>query len=502
MSAPNPAPGSGVAAIDQAIAAMQLGQGLTAIDILREIIAAAPPLGEQWATVVRLCGQLHDDDAALAAARRLRAAQPGGVPTAFILARALERTGRATEAVSVLEPAARAGELGFSELFQMSRMLMFAGQLDNACALARRLLQEQPGNPFVWARLAELKRFKVGDADIPRLVRLQPELAAASMQARAAGAWALAKAYVDINDDGLAAEMLGAAAAARRGVVQIDLDSIARSAQASLEAIAPEEFAGNGAGRNEGSRVIFILGPQRSGTTLVEQILGRHPAIGGGGELKFLWLMKPALGDFTAVPIASYLEKVREQRRGQDPWAEIRSRYFALADERFGPGARFTDKQLSNHLRLAVILKAFPGARIVRCRRDPLAIAWSCWRARFDEESWWNSDPAWIARHIAVYERLLDDWAARIPGLFIDLHYERLVSDPDAEIPLLLSACDLDDHPATRRPQDSARSVMTSSFLQVREPMDAGRIDAWRRFPIATGPLRQALAAEGLMVEA
>jgi hypothetical protein len=234
----------------------------------------------------------------------------------------------------------------------------------------------------------------------------------------------------------------------------------------------------------------------------VEQILSRHPEVEGGGELKFLGLMKHALGNFTRAPIATYLERMRRERPGMDAWAEIRRRYFALGDERFGVGANFTDKLLSNHLRLAVIRRAFHGARVIRCRRDPLDTAWSCWRAQFNEESSWNSSPVWIARHIAVYERLLDTWSERYPDWFINVDYEKLVADPEAQIPKLLKACGLADDAATRRPHESTRTVSTSSFAQVREPIHATRIGASRKFPIATRALREALEAEGLAFRA
>lgn len=478
--------------------AAQRGDGLAALGILRKMIAAPPLLGDRWADVARLCSKLLDDDAALAAARRLRAVVPTGTATAFILARALEETGRVAEAVSVLEPVARQGDLSLADLFSLSRMLMYAGRLDQARVLARRLLNEEPGNPFLWERIAQITNFAAGDPDIARLEQLQIELAGAAPRPRASGAWALAKAYVDLGDDSSAARMLDQAAAARRQVVRMELTSFADSAAASLEALPLEELSQRGPGANEDSRVIFVLGPQRSGTTLVQQILARHPAIAGGGELKFLGLMKHALGNFTKEPIAAYVRRVERIRPGTDPWEEIRRWYFALSDERFGTGARIVDKLLSNHLRLAVILRAFPGAPIIRCRRDPLDVAWSCWRADFNEQSWWNSDPAWIARYIAEYERLMDTWAERMPGLFINVEYERLVADPDAEIPKLLVACGLPDDPATRRPQESTRAVMTSSFLQVRAPINAGQVGAARRFPIATRGLREALEAEGL----
>ncbi len=476
--------------------AINRGEAWSGLAIIRRRLAEPAPLGDEWALVAKVCAELDDDDAALAAARRLWNEAPRKTSTAFILARALESTGRAAEAVALLEPGVRGGKLDAVELFHLSRMLMYAGRQDQALALTRRLLRDQPGNPYFWERVAMLKQFTAGDGDLVQLERLVAATANAPPAARASAAWALAKAYVDLTDDAGAERMLTATAAARREVARFDPESIAASAQASLGALAPNEPPRQPPGAGPESRVIFILGPQRSGTTLVDQILSRHPAIQGGGELKFMGVIRHALGDFTRRPVSAYLARRRQSHPDEDPWEEIRGRYLALGDERFGVDSRFTDKLLSNHLRLAVILRAFPQAPIIRCRRDPLDVAWSCWRAHFDWSSAWNSDPAWIARYVTAYDRLLDTWAARVPGLFVEVSYEKLVADPGAEIPRMLAACGLADDAATRKPEESTRAVMTSSFAQVRSPIHRERVGAAASFPIATRALREALEAE------
>jgi tetratricopeptide (TPR) repeat protein len=487
-------PGETLAA---ARAAAARGEGFAALDLLRAAIAAPRALGHQWAAVAQFCAELGDDDAALAAARRLWAELPKSVPTAFILARALEATGRAAEAAAVLAPAAQAGQLSLAELYRLAGMLMFAGRLEEAETLTRRLLRQDPGNASLWRRLAQLKTFAAGDADLDALHRLQGRLASEPPAVRAAAAWALAKALVDCGDDRAAAAALEQTAALRRQAMAFDLDSIEQAARASLDAIPLAELQ-DGAGDAASRRPIFVLGPPRSGTTLVEQILSRHPLVQGGGELKYLPMMRHVLGDFTRAPIEAWLARTRAERPGADPWAEIRRRYLALADERLGAGVRFTDKLLTNDLRLAVIRKAFPGAVVVRLRRDPLDVAWSCWRADFTAESAWQSDPVGIARFVRWYERVLDAWAERFPGWIVNVDYEHLVEDPEWEIPALLGACGLEDAPQTRRPHESPRAVSTSSFAQVRAPIDARRVGATRAFPAATHVLERALRAEGI----
>lgn len=481
--------------LNDATAAAERGDALAALDLVRRAASSPGKLAEHWAAAVRLCARLGDPDAALLAARRLWQETPASRETAFILARALEDTDRVAEAVAVLSPMAQAGQLGAGELLRLARLHLFSGQPELAQALCRRLLQADPWSPAIWAHLVQSKRFAQGDPDLGPLSELQKRVASGPPAARARAAWAWGKAMVDIGDDLAAGRALAAAAALRTRLAIIDEQSLQASWRNSADALPFEQL--EAAAGTAGERVTFILGPQRSGTTLVDQILASHPAVAGGGELTFLPLMRHALGDFTAAPLGNWLERQRAAGM-EDPWAPVRDRYLALGDERFGPGTRFSDKLLSNHYRLAVIRCAFPGARLIRVRRDPLEVAWSCWRADFPLELAWNASPQWLAGYIASYERIMTTWVARHPGWILEVDYASLVTDPDAQIARILRFCGLPDDPATRSPHLNPRSVSTSSFAQVREPIHTGSLHSARHFPLATAELRAALAAEGL----
>lgn len=488
-------PVTAASALSEAAAAAERGDALVALDMLRSAARSPQRVGEKWAAAVQLGAELGDPDAAVLAARRLLQETPRSRQTAFIAARALEETGRLDEAIALLAPMAGASLLGVTELLSLVRLHLFAGQPEFALALCRRLLKAEPWNPQVWEQLAQAKGFTAGDADLGPLAELQKKLVNAPFDARARAAWAWAKAMVDIGDDLAASRALDARAALRIRLARIDIESFVAGARNSLDAL-PREMLEAGSG-TAGDRVVFVLGPQRSGTTLVDQILTSHPAVAGGGELTFLPLLRHALGDFTATPVNAWLERQREAGL-PDPWAPLRDRYLALGDERFGHGARFNDKLLSNHYRLAVIRCAFPGARVIRLRRDPLDVAWSCWRANFPVESAWATSPDWLARYLASYEQVMDAWCARFPGWILEVDYARLVSEPDSEIRRILAYCGLPDHPATRSPHLNPRSVSTSSFAQVRQPIHTSRVGAASDFPIATASLREALAGQGL----
>jgi hypothetical protein len=433
-------------------------------------------LGAAWGVAVKLATQIGDDHAAVLAARRLFA-ETSGAAEGFALAQALVRAGQPGEAADLLLPMGKAGKLSADQKFRLARMLMLAGRLDEAQAHCRALLQQHADSPTLWECLAHTKRFAQGDVDIDRMRKVFERWTIANPAAHAAIAMALAKASVDAGDDVAADKYLEARAAARRALVPFDprqlindLQDIVRWCESGEEdAIAP--------GPAGSDRPIFILGPARSGTSLLDQIFSRHPHIGGGGELRHFWLAT---------------------RPPEVPWADIGSRYLSLADERFGPGVRFTDKLLSNVYRVRAIRRSLPNARILYLRRDSLDVAWSCWRSQFDAESAWNTSPEFTALYISTYRRAMQTWMRRYPGWITEVSYERLTREPDVEIPRLLAASGLEDDAATRRPELSDRAVITMSFAQAREPIHTRSIDAALAFPVATRKLRTALHAAGV----
>src|SRR5687768_5684856 len=101
----------------------------------------------------------------------------------------------------------------------------------------------------------------------------------------------------------------------------------------------------------------------RSGSTLVEQLLGRHPAVTPGGELEFI----PALIAEDLQPYPASLAELSPKRA-----AELREKYLAQLDA-LHPGAKHvTDKRPDNFLHIGLIKTLFPGARIVHTARNPL----------------------------------------------------------------------------------------------------------------------------------
>jgi tetratricopeptide (TPR) repeat protein len=484
--------------LELASRAAERGEFWFAASQLRQAFSSQDSLGAGWATAVKLAHQIGDDHAAVLAARRLFAESSHGTAEAFVLAQALTRAGQPGEAVELLIPMADAGKLSADQKFRLARMLMFAGRLDEAQAHCRALLQLHADSPTLWECLAQTKRFTPDDADIDRMRKVFERWTMTNPAARAAISMALAKAFVDVGDDAAADRYLEARAAARRAMATFDPRQLALDLRDIVAWCESGEQDATTADPDGSERPIFILGPARSGTSLLDQIFSRHPQISGGGELRHFWLASRELGDCSSGSLRAFSERMKAEASRPDPWAEIGRRYLSLADERFAAGSRFTDKLLSNVYRVRAIRRCLPGARFLYLRRNPLDVAWSCWRSQFDAESAWSTSQEFTALYIATYRRAMQAWMRRYPESITEVSYEQLTRSPDVEVPRVLAACGLEDDAATRQPHLSQRSVITSSFAQVREPIHTKSIDAAATFPISTKKLRTALQAAGV----
>jgi tetratricopeptide (TPR) repeat protein len=224
---------------------------------------------------------------------------------------------------------------------------------------------------------------------------------------------------------------------------------------------------------------IFIVGMPRSGTSLVEQILAAHPAVGAGGELPFMAQLA------REAPLRALPSMPGRALR------ELGQRYLAELRQLHPRNKRITDKTSNNFLHLGLIWLLWPGATILHCRRDPLDACLSCY---FQDFGAYCRDLGHLGAYCRQYLHLMEHWRQTLPDLRMrDVPYEELVREPEPVIRRVLDFCGLEWNEACLRAEGRRRVVHTTSVAQVREPMherSVGRHAYYERFLV---PLRRAL---------
>ncbi len=236
--------------------------------------------------------------------------------------------------------------------------------------------------------------------------------------------------------------------------------------------------------------VCLVAGLPRSGTTLVEQMLDRHPSISG-------------IGEYDGVDrIAFDLQSTGQWPRGlgllsADAVRPIRDRYTSGARRLARPDAAWTfDKTLHAWQWMPALACALPGARFIHIRRDPRDMAISILLSYFHPvRDAWSASLASISEVIETERALLP--AALTAGGFAHefIVYERLVGDPAAHAERCLRLLGLPDDRAVLAPHENSRSVFTLSHEQVRRPINNASIGRWRNYEFAFDGRWDALAA-------
>ena len=88
----------------------------------------------------------------------------------------------------------------------------------------------------------------------------------------------------------------------------------------------------------------------------------------------------------------------------------------------------------------------------------------------------------------------MDHWRRVLPpDRFIEVDYEKLVADREAETRRLIAFIGLDWDEACLQPERNERIMRTASVWQARQPVYKTSVERWRRYEPWLGELRHLL---------
>lgn len=191
-------------------------------------------------------------------------------------------------------------------------------------------------------------------------------------------------------------------------------------------------------------RLLFLVGPPRSGTTLLMRMLSSHSAIYSRAEPHLLTPLAH-LGYYDTVDAAPFdhlqaaqavKDLVAELPGGEEDYlaacrAYVDLLYGRLLATKGGAKTYFLDKTPANALVLPFITKLYPRARYVVLTRHPIAVFSSYANSFFDGdyEAARRFNPI-LNRYVPAIARLLRE--NRVP--LVRIGYEELVQRPEAEM--------------------------------------------------------------------
>lgn len=200
---------------------------------------------------------------------------------------------------------------------------------------------------------------------------------------------------------------------------------------------------------------LFLCGLERSGTSILQVSLARHPDLFAVKDVyeTFAFLNAKALLEEPMPSMAkAYLmgganaDKFRQfcagLRKGDQPLGDgevIRS-YFFFAAHFIYPGRRVLEKTPGHVRKLPRVFELFPRAKVVVCTRDPLDVIAS-YRKRLakeksmgksrDEWGWLDKTDDQLMAHFENITKHLQEAQAKWPGQVFVAPYDWITESPD-----------------------------------------------------------------------
>ncbi|MFH1466496.1 MAG: sulfotransferase [Pseudomonadota bacterium] len=229
---------------------------------------------------------------------------------------------------------------------------------------------------------------------------------------------------------------------------------------------------------------ILIGGAGRSGTTLFRAMLGAHPRLHCGPEVKLVPVICQLRADWWRSLGPELAEAGIDEPRLD---AAVRAFVRALLEGLGAPGQRVAEKTPHNLLHMAYLGRLFPRARFLHVIRDGRAVAASLVQQRWVDPKtgaplWYCADLPSAARYWRDMILAVHSQAAAVPGRYLEVRYEALVSEPEATMRRVLAFLGERWSPEVLRHHEAGAMLSSreSSTEAVRAAVHGRAVDTWR----------------------
>lgn len=473
---------------------LKLGRYREAEDSIHRAASLSPAAPGELVELARRLMYFNLSGDLVAVAARMIDRPSWHAPAEADFAAMLSMAGEQVLATRLLDRSIALAGAGPARLYNRSQMRLYSGRLAEAEEDLRQCLRQDPGMAKAHWALSKLGKSAVSDDELLAMQRLATKLPPGS-QDEVYLRFAQFNRLDQAGRHADAWQALARGCEAKRKLVAYD----GGKTQAFFEGMKmafPVGVALPAARPMPGPTPIFIVGMHRSGTTLLERLLGNHSQVSEGGELyDFPAQLRRAVGHHFGGPSdQSVVAKMPEI-----DFADVGQRYLAQVAWRAHGRPFLIDKLPSNFINLGFIRRALPQARVIHMRRNPMDTCFSNLKELFSNACPYSYDQGELAGYYGLHHDLVGHWQQVFPGFVLDVSYESLARDPEAEARRILAFCGLDWEPGCVDVGGNTRAVNTASSAQVREPIHQRGIEAWRRYEPWLGSLHTQLAAQGLL---
>ena len=372
--------------------------------------------------------------------------------------------------------------------------LKSVGRLEEAREQFLKTIELNPWAFGCYANLADLEKYTPDNPRFRAMEAIMKDASDPTNEAYMALHFGLGKAYEDVGEYDKAFSHFQTGATMKRAKLKYNEEEAFGFFDAIRETFNSNFFANPPFEGNPSEVPVFIVGMPRSGSTLIEQILSSHPQTCGAGEIKEFSRRLTALRSrFPTLPKYPQIAL----KMNWDHYKIVADGYLSKLQNYSTEALKVTDKLLTNYYFVGMLHIAFPNAKFIHSKRNPVDTCLSAFTKLFKDDMPHSYDFGELGRYYKKYEELMAHWEQMLPpGVIKTVVYENVVDDLEASARELVEFVGLPWDPACLSFHESRRPVKTASVVQVRQPVYRSSVEKWRSYGSRLQPLVDALGYE------
>jgi len=418
----------------------ELGRYEEAVTSYQQARKFDPGLTEAHTNLGILLTELENLDDAVKSLEKAIEIDPEQAEAYNGLGNALCYLGRPGKAVSAYRKAIEINPMHTEACIGLGNALQALEQWDEAIESYRKAIELEPDYAEAYHSLSLVKNFGQDDEIVTAMEKLyqNPKISA---DQRMHLSFALGKVHDDLADYEQAFSYIHHGNQLNWSSLQYDVETETEYFEQLKSAFSPDAF--NQVEKFESIEItpVFILGLPRSGKTLTETMLARHPLIYPVGERNFLQKTIAQVSDLNNP--RRIVDRMLDMSK--DKIVQLAELYIHQVKSLSDGEPFLIDTMPINFYYVGFIKLLFPNAKVIHCYRQPEDACWFIYQKYFSRKRHqYSFDLAALGTYYKGYCDLMSHWHAVLPGYIHDLQYELLVTETSHELSQLFTFIGLD----------------------------------------------------------
>ncbi len=275
--------------------------------------------------------------------------------------------------------------------------------------------------------------------------------------------------------------------AEKEAVYQLNTQKNRHSQASAITAEMLQRFRADGKNLKPASRMAFLLGHPRSGTTLLEQVLDAHPEAVSLEETEIFIKEGLRILMRKKLPEQQVLDALNHA--GTETLEQARTTYFNLTESFLGKplaGRLLVDKNPSLTPSIPAIARIFPEARFLIALRDPRDVCLSCFMQPLPVNPV-SSSYLTLANTVVEYDSVMGLWLKlrdKMAAPWLEVRYEDTVNNLESVARRTLGFLNLpwDERVLAFHQHARSKVVRSPTYADVGQPIYKSSLGRWQNY--------------------